>query len=353
MALLYVGSVRSYAGKNMVSLGLGHRMLQDGHRLAYMKPYGTTQIKVDQEYTDAGAWMVNQTLELGQKPGLCCPVLRDQDLVTQVLRGGGEDYMAKVRAAAQELAKDKDILLMSGSGTLRSGAMAGISGYSLVLELGAKALIVERYENDFFLDDLLSAAYRLGDNLAGVIINGLDSEMSAVLDEQIVPFLQKQGIPTLGRLAKDELLASLELAQLAERMGAQVLAGEQHLSRLVKRFFIGAMQVGNAQRFFGGTRDFACIVGGDRPDMQTAAIQGGAACLILTGNIYPSDLILSRAEEAQVAVLIVRGDTFSVSQTLEALREQGSLRGGEKTGRAIELVSRSVDFKALYQAVGM
>jgi BioD-like phosphotransacetylase family protein len=36
--LLYVGSLGGHAGKNLLCLGLGRRMLADGLRLAFMKP---------------------------------------------------------------------------------------------------------------------------------------------------------------------------------------------------------------------------------------------------------------------------------------------------------------------------
>ncbi len=353
MVMVYVGSVRAYAGKNVVCLGLGRRFLDDGLGLAFAKPYGTGPVQVDGAYTDGDAWMINQVLGLGQTPGDCCPVLRTQDLMAQAYRRQTGDLMAKASEHCHRLGQDKDVLLLCGSGTLRSGAMAGIGGYDLVLELGAKAIIVERYENDFFLDDLISAARRLGEALAGVVINGVDREMNAALEEQVIPFLRDMGIPAFGCLPKDPLLASVTVRDLAERMGAKALSGLQHMDRLVGRMLIGAMQVGHARRFFGGEHDFACIVGGDRPDMQMAAIEGGAACLILTGDFYPNDLILGRAEEHEVPVLVVRQDTFSAAHKLELIQARGALTGGRKTDRAMELVAQGLDFGALYRALGM
>jgi hypothetical protein len=113
------------------------------------------------------------------------------------------------------------------------------------------------------------------------------------------------------------------------------------------------MQVSHVYKFFGGVRDFGCIVGGDRPDIQLAALEGGAACLILTGNLYPSEIILSRAEEHEVPVLVVRDDTYSVAHRLEGLRLTSSLRTPEKIARAMELVPRCLDFPTLYAALGI
>ncbi len=353
MALVYVGSVRAFAGKNMVCLGLARRLLDDGFNLAFTKPYGGKPLQVEGQITDADAWNLNQQLELKQDPVQCCPVVRTQDLLAQALRGETGDLMAKIKAHCQEMENGRDLLFMAGEGTLRSGAMMGIGGYQMVLETGAKAVLVDRYQNEFFLDDVLSARYRLGDNLAGVIINDVDQEMNEALAEQVIPFLERSGVPTLGVLPRDELLASVSVGELGQSLGAKILTGHGYLGRLVKRIFIGAMQVAHAQSIFGGAHDFACIVGGDRPDMQLAAIEGGAACLVLSGDLYPGEIILSRAEEHQVPVLVARGDTYSVAHAVEQVRMRSSLGEPEKVARAQELVAGGVDFSALYRRLGL
>ncbi len=354
MQPLYVGSSSSHSGKNLVCLGLGRQLLDRGLSLSFMKPFGTSPLKVGDVHTDSDAWMVCEELGLKQTPEQACPVVRTQDLVALSLRHQAGDLLGVIRAACAELMQGRDLLLLAGSGTMASGAMSGISGHTLVRELGARVLLVDRYENQYFLDNLLCTRDRLGEALVGVVINSVDPEMNDALEERVLPFLAAEGLNCLGRLPKDELLGSLPVQSLVEMLGGKVLTGPRYDGqRLVKRFFIGAMQVSHAHKFFGGARDFGCIVGGDRPDIQLAALEGGAACLILTGNLYPSEIILSRAEEHEVPVLVVRDDTYSVAHRLEGLRLTSSLRTPEKIARAMELVGQCLDFPALYQALGI
>jgi len=353
MQMLYIGSTAGHSGKNLLCLGLGRRMLDDGLRLAFSKPYGASPQRVGDVYTDADAWVISETLGLMQAPEQCCPVVRTQDLVALSLRHQAGDLISVISRNCEEMAQDRDILLLAGGGTLASGAMSGVSGYHLIGELGAKVVLVDRYENDFYLDNLLNARDCLGERLLGVVINAVDQEMNAALEETVLPFLAAEGVTAFGSLPKDELLESLTVTDLVEMLGAKMLSGARFAERLVMRFFIGAMQVRHAHKFFGGVRDFACIVGGDRPDMQLAAIEGGAACLILTGNLYPSEIILSRAEEYEVPVLVVRSDTYSVAHRLERLRAAAPLRAAGKIARAIELVGQRIDFGRLYQALAL
>ena len=66
MVVAYVCSVRDFAGKNVISLGLGRKMQEDGLNLAFMKPYGVRPIKIEDEITDADAWMTSQFLGLSK-----------------------------------------------------------------------------------------------------------------------------------------------------------------------------------------------------------------------------------------------------------------------------------------------
>ncbi len=353
MTLLYVGSLGSNAGKNLLCLGLGWHMAADGLKLAFMKPYGGQPLKVDDHYTDALAWMINQELGLGQSPEQTCPVVRTQDLAALSLRHQAGDLLGVIRAAAAELTAGRDLLLMAGGANMASGASCGIGGYTLTRELGARVLLVDRYDNDLYLDNLVAARDQLGGSLLGVVINAVDPEMNDALEARVQPFLAREGIPVLGWLPKDELLEAVEVGVLAEMLGAKLLTGGKFSDRLVMRFFIGAMQVGHAHRFFSGVRDFGCIVGGDRPDLQLAAIEGGAACLILTGNLYPGEIILSRAEEHEVPVMVARDDTYVVAQHLERIVPSVPIRHPLKIARGRELVERGVDFRALYAGLGL
>lgn len=62
----------------------------------------------------------------------------------------------------------------------------------------------------------------------------------------------------------------------------------------------------------------AVVTGGGRTDIQLAALETSTNCLIVTGNIRPSPIILNRAEEAEVPVLSVDLDTL---KTVEIITE--------------------------------
>ncbi len=354
MALLYVASVSTHSGKNLLCLGLGRRMLNDGLKVGYTKPFGGAPMMVGDVTTDAAAWEINNILELGQSPQECCPVPRTQDLVARTMRGQTEGLLEKAVETCKALEARSDVVIISGSGTLASGASCRLDCFSILEALDStKVLLVDRYDTNFFLDNIMLTAKFMRPWLVGVVMNGVEQHLVEPLEQEVIPYLERHQVQVLGWLPHDELLGGMEVEEIKEILGARIISGMDYIHRVVTRFFIGAMQVRHAPRFFQGARDFACIVGGDRPDMQLAAIESGAACLILTGNFYPNDIILSRAEEHQVPVLIVREDTFTVAHKVEHGRHRGSLRGEAKLKRAMELVLERIDFDSLYKALGL
>jgi hypothetical protein len=121
----------------------------------------------------------------------------------------------------------------------------------------------------------------------------------------------------------------------------------------VENFLIGAMQVDKAMEYFKKTRNNAVIVGGDRSDIQLSAIESGSVCLILSGELYPSEIIISIAEQKNVPILVVREDTYSIAKKLEKLSVRLRLRDKSKVERGMNLVSENVDFPLLYKKLGI
>jgi BioD-like phosphotransacetylase family protein len=94
------------------------------------------------------------------------------------------------------------------------------------------------------------------------------------------------------------------------------------------------------------------IVGGDRADIQIAAIENKARCLILSGGMYPNDVIIGRAEEHGVPILVARDDTYTVAKNVEGMVGTFSIADPRKIDHGLELVDQKVDFFHLYRHLG-
>lgn len=353
MISLYVGSTSGYSGKSLVSMGVGLRLKKDGLRVGYFKPVGILPIKVENILTDKDAWFIYRVFELKDHVAEICPVVLTQELTVRAYLKDMRGLLRKIERSFQQLSQDKDIMIVGGSGSIYSWSVLGVSGLKVIKRLNAKVLLVVKYEGEFCVDYILQAKKDLGDHFIGVIFNKVTHEFRQSVDDYIVPFLKRRGIDVIGILPHDPLVGSITVEELNEMLGGKVLCCHDRLNNLVERFLIGAMQVDRATEYFKMTKNNAVIVGGDRADIQLSAIESGTECLVLTGELYPSEVIVSRAEQKNIPIIVVRDDTYTVAKKVERLSVRLRLRDKAKVAHGTELVMKNVNFPLLYKHLGI
>lgn len=353
MISLYVGSTSGYSGKSLVSMGVGLRLKKDGLRVGYFKPVGILPIKVENILTDKDAWFIYRAFELKDHIAEICPVVLTQELTVRAYLKDIRGLLRKIERSFQQLSQDKDIMIVGGSGSIYSWSVLGVSGLKVIKRLNAKVLLVVKYEGEFCVDYILQAKKDLGDHFIGVIFNKVTHEFRQSVDDYIVPFLKRRGIDVIGILPHDPLVGSITVEELNEMLGGKVLCCHDRLNNLIERFLIGAMQVDRATEYFKMTKNNAVIVGGDRADIQLSAIESGTECLVLTGELYPSELIVSRAEQKNIPIIVIRDDTYTVAKKVERLSVRLRLRDKAKVAHGTELVMKNVNFPLLYKHLGI
>lgn len=353
MISLYVGSTAGYTGKSLITMGLGQKFKKDGLKVGYIKPIGILPIKVNDIITDNDAWRIYRALELKDPVSEICPVVLTQELAVKSYLKDIKGLSTKIVKSYNRLSEDKDIMLVGGYGSIYTGSYLGLQGLHVIKRLNSKVIIVVKYEGEYVVDYVLQAKKDLRDKFLGVILNKVTIEHKQSANEYAVPFLKRKGVDILGIIPYDSIVGSITVEELNEMLGGKVLCCHDKLSNLVEHFLIGAMQVDKAIEYFKKIRNNAVIVGGDRADIQLSAIESGSVCLILTGELYPSEIILSRAEQKDIPILIVREDTYSIAKKLEKMSARLRLRDKAKVDRGMKLVIENVNFPLLYKKMGL
>jgi BioD-like phosphotransacetylase family protein len=196
---------------------------------------------------------------------------------------------------------------------------------------------------DLFVDDILAAKRTLRDRLLGVIINDVPSEQVEVVTTMVSPFLESLEIPVLGVLPRSALLRSVSVNELVHRLKAEVLCRPDRLDLMVESLSIGAMNVSSAMKYFRKSRNMAVITGGDRTDIQLAALESSTQCLILTGHLPPSPLVLSRAEEVEIPILSVDLDTRTTVEVVDSAFGQVYIHEPIKVQSMMQLMAEHFD----------
>jgi BioD-like phosphotransacetylase family protein len=173
------------------------------------------------------------------------------------------------------------------------------------------------------------------------------------VEELLSPYLEREGIPVLGAVPSDRMLRSINVGDLAHLIDGRVLCGEDFLDNMVEDIVVGAMSAEHALSIFRKRRNICVVTGGDRSDIQLAAMESGARCLILSGNLHPSSIILGKAEEMGIPIILVSSDTFTTAERAEMIIRSARTHEEVKLKRLEELLSCCLDYQRLYELAGI
>jgi hypothetical protein len=192
------------------------------------------------------------------------------------------------------------------------------------------------------VDDVLTTRFRLGEQLLGVILNRVPEDGIDFLEDYAIPFLEKKGIRIFGALPSVPRLSALSVGELIDLLDAEVLTQTVNPETLAETLTVGAMTAEAALSRFRRYQNKAVITGGDRTDIQLAALETSTVVMILTGNLRPSPLIIQQADALKVPILLVNQNTMETIELVE--RSLGKTRLGqpEKMETFLNLMTENV-----------
>lgn len=353
MKTLYITSAETFSGKSALCIGLGVHFREDGLKAGYMKPVNVrSEIQNGVAYDEDVAF-AKKIFEMDEPTEWIAPVALTPAKLEQQLRGPETDFQPKLLDAFAKLAAGRDVLILEGGRSLREGYVAGLPPKKVVELLDAQVLAVLKYDDVLLCDRAMTAQNYFGSHMAGVVINAVPRNRLDNVQQLVVPFFARHGIRTFGVLRKDETLTAPSVRELAEGLNAEILCCAECCDELVQYMLVGAMGVESALSYFRSKPNKAVITGGDRADIQLAALETSTRCLILTGNIYPSPAVLNRAEELCVPVLLTRQDTLATIEIIEGFFGKSRFQQPLKVEQFSRLLNEHFDYAALYKALGI
>jgi uncharacterized protein len=361
---LLVASTEACSGKSATILGIADRLQAKGIKIAYIQPVVT-----DNESENLSRWrkqsnprpnppttvgdcqLMGAALSLpSAQIGTPLLVLDEAKTIDRLTGADREDYIKLLRANAQ---LPGDLVILEGGANLQEGSLFGLDTAQVVEDLNADVLLVNRYHPISSIDTLLAAQQQLGKRLLGVVINDVPRDRVESVQTTLVPYLERAGIPTLGIVHRHGLLRSVTVKQLIGQLDAEVLCRPDRLDLMVESLSIGAMNVNSALEYFRRGHNMAVVTGGDRADIQLAALETSTQCLILTGHLAPQPFIVSRAEDLEIPILSVDLDTLTTVEIIDAAFGRVRLQEPIKIDCARELFGECCEIDRLISILGL
>ena len=355
MNSLYVTSTNRYSGKTAVCLALGKHFQTEGYDVGYLKPLSVQPWLTEGHIADEDAAFVKDVLGLTSEPWELSPVVLTPEMLRVHLTSQTKsDFIPEIQAAYEAASSGKDILLLEGGGSLREGYIVGLPTPIVAQELGSNILTVVRYREEIRLfDDTLAAQTRLGDGMCGIILNRVPNEAIKFVTDLAIPYFENRGIPVFGVIPEAPSLAALTVGELNDVLDAEVLTKFFRPQAMVENLVVGAMTAEAALSRLRKYRNKAVITGGDRTDIQLAALETSTTCMVLTGNLRPSGLVIKQAEEFGVPILLVRSNTMETIERIDTIYGKTRLGQTAKFEHFQKLLDQNVDVERMKKFIGL
>ena len=350
MKPLFFISNEPFSGKSSVCIGVGKLLAERGLKIGYMKPLGTLPARIDGVITDEDAKCVSDIFGIGNKLEDISPIVLTQQHHREGLRNSdfSKNFLDIVDKSYRKIKAGKDVVILEGAKSVEDGCFLKMSSRDICRRLGAKTILITKYSPEI-VDHILYAKEFLKDCFAGVIINLVPESQLEYVEELILPFLKREKIEVAGCIASYSLLSSVSVKELAELLGGRIICAEGKAEELVETFMVGAMGQEQALKFFRRKADKAVITGGDRADVQLAALETPTKCLILTGNFQPSSVVLGRAEELGTPIIMVNYDTLTAVEKVGEIMGHVRLHEIKKIDKITEVLRECINIDKLLE----
>jgi BioD-like phosphotransacetylase family protein len=345
MGILYVAGDRPGAGATVVAAGLASLWRGQGYTVTVVKPVTLAADDPD------GAVLAGLTGSASD----ASLVLPSPESPSQE-SDGAEESDKLLNAAAenvQELASQFDAVIVEGVPRLDTTGAPIAASPVLAERLGARVLGVVAYRRAMGADDVSHWRNTYASSFAGVVLNRETIYAEHDVWSRLVPAFEDAGVAVIAVIPEQRLLLAPTVRQVSDLVDGTFFTGLDGEDQLIEHFLIGGLITEWGGNYFGRLPNQAVIVRGGRADIQMSALNFPLTALFLTGCDTPSQYVYQRAQEQNVPLVVVPGDTHATTAALEQLHGQISGIHPEKVELVSSILSEALGAGTLRAAVGL
>lgn len=350
MKKIFIAATQQNDGKTTVALGLIFNFNKAFREIGFIKPVGQRYLEENGFKIDEDSILIEDTLKLCN---IKCK-LKDMSPVA-VERGFTEDYINRprpkaitlqIKEAFGRIAKDKDLVVIEGTGHAGVGSVIDHSNAKVAKILGAKVILISSGGIGRPIDEIIlnkALFEKEGIKLLGVIVNKVLPEKFDRINKLVRKGLKAKGVEVLGVIPYNPMLSYPSIRQILEETNFTLLSDKTapELNSCVARIIVGAMHPKEAAKYISAQS--LVITPGDRRDIMKAVLELYAqgrkiSGIVLTGNIMPEEEMIGLLKESSIPILLAQTDTYTAVAAIHDLTVK--IRPADK--EKIEVVKKMI-----------
>lgn len=358
---IFIAATMQNDGKTTVSLGLISVLKKYFTRIGFIKPIG-------QRYLMEQGYKVDEDSVLMERIFKSCvaecsikdmsPVAIERGFTERYIeKGQQEDYAKLIKNSFDHVAKNKDLVIIEGTGHAGVGSVFDLSNATVAKLLDANVILVSSGGIGRPIDEVMlnrPLFDKEGVRLAGVIVNKVLPEKYEKVARLVKMGFAKKGLNVLGVLPYQKMLDTPTMREIREELKLETMFDGEGMDMLAETILIGAMNVKDALKFI--KNNSLMIIPGDRDDMIRAAasVHGGRlkkGCkisgIILSGGLLPKRSTKKILKKSKMSVFATKEDTYSIASCVHHILVKLKPQDTHKTEAIVNMIQEYIDIGAV------
>lgn len=357
---LYVGGTEPRSGKSAIILGLMELLTRNIKKVAFFKPL------IEADYSRVGKLRRDNTINLIKHHYHLCADYHEMYAYTVteasqlIALGKDAELHDGIMAKYNNLAAKSDFVLCEGIEL--EGATASFDfdlNVDISNNLGCPMMLVAG-ARDKTVGELVRSIKVYSESLAerscdlvATIVNRVDPSFVEQMEQRLAAE-NVGGKQLVYVIPNDENLGNPSVGEVVRLLNAEILYGEENLTRHVRSFTIAAMQLRNLLgRIEYGT---LIITPGDRSDVILACLAAGESMtmpiisgIMLTGGLVPEEPVQRVIEgfKNTVPIISVNENTFQAAIRIENIHAAITPDNSRKITQALAVFEKNINMDEL------
>ncbi len=328
---IFIAATMQNDGKTTVSMGLIFNFMERFKNIGFIKPIGQRYLEEEGQKVDEDSVLIEDVC--GIKCGIkdMSPIAVEKGFTERyILKPDKESIDTQIRESFARVVKDKEFVVIEGTGHAGVGSVFDHSNASVAKLLGAKVILVSSGGIGRPIDEIMlnkSLFEKEGVSLLGVIINKVKQDKFDKVKRLVKEGLKRLGVNVLGVMPYQLMLTYPTMRQIWEETNFKIFSGKECMDNYIAKIVIGAMEPHDALNFI--SENSLLITPGDREDLIMTAlglhISKANVCptqiagMILTGGFLPHPEVVGVMKNTNIPVFTTELDTYTTASLIHDL----------------------------------
>ncbi|MCD6220674.1 AAA family ATPase [bacterium] len=350
---IFIAATRQNDGKTVISLGFLKVLKKHFKNVGFMKPVGQKYIFVNKLKVDKDAVLVKKVFDMKDNLEYMNPIAIEEGFTRKYIENPNKDkYIKKIKQSFEIISRDKDFILVEGTGHAGVGSIFDLNNAEVAKILGLPVILISVGGIGRPFDEIalnLSLFKEKGVEVKGVIINKIIPEKKSKVEKYLKKAFKRINLNVIGFVPYVEYLSEPDISQICEAVKGKMISGYKKGSKKVKNIIVGAMTPRHALNYFAPHS--LIITPGDREDIILAGLTGypenDIKGIVLTGGLYPHKTILNLIKKYDIPVIISPKDTYETASSINELVVKITEKDIDKIEIAERLIKENINIEEI------